>query len=338
MTDTAPPATPVLAEIWRGGYLESLHRGTAVVATPDGTVAEAWGDPARLVLPRSAIKMLQALPLVESGAADRAHLSEEQLALACASHQGAEVHTARVGRWLGDLGLSEADLRCGAHRPDDAAARAALRAAGAQPGQVHNNCSGKHCGFLTLARDLGAGPDYVDPDHPVQRKARAAIEEACGEASPGHAVDGCSAPNFAMSLKGIATAMARFARPEAGFTGARRAAAERLRRAMRANPVLVAGEGRACTALIRASTEATVVKTGAEGVFVAILPGPGLGIALKIDDGAGRASQAAITALLARHGALGRDHPTYGRYADAPLLNWRGIDCGRMRAAPALVA
>lgn len=343
MTETADrSANPVLAEVWRGELLESVHRGTAVVATPTGEVVAAWGDPGRVALPRSASKMLQALPLVESGAAEAAGLGPEELALACASHAGAPLHTGLAARWLARLGLGEPDLRCGAHLPGDPAARLALECRGKRPSQLHNNCSGKHCGFLTLARRLGGGPDYVAPDHPVQRAVRAAIEEVAGEAAAGMAIDGCSAPNFALTLGGLATAMARFAAAEHALGGARGRAARRLVEAMAAHPLLVAGEGRASTELIRASAGRAVVKSGAEGVFVGILRGDGpgrrLGIALKIDDGATRASEAAIAALLARFGALEPGHPVIGRLADAPLRNWRGIAHGRLRAAPGLSA
>jgi L-asparaginase II len=330
-------ANPVLVEIWRGELLESVHRGTAVVAAPSGEVVAAWGDPGRRVLPRSASKMLQALPLVESGAADAAGLGSEHLALACASHSGAPLHTGLAARWLAALGLREADLRCGAHPPGDLDVQCALRLRGEPPTQLHNNCSGKHCGFLTLARQLGGGPEYIDPGHPVQRAVRQATEEVSGERVAGFAVDGCSAPNFALSLAGFATALARFAVPERSFAGARARAARRLVEAMAAHPVLVAGEGRATTRLIQACQGRAVVKSGAEGVFAAILPGRGLGIALKIDDGAGRGAEAAAAALLARFGALERGHPVYAALADAPLRNWRGIAHGHLRASRALL-
>ena len=334
----APRPAPVLAELWRGDVLECVHRGTAVICRPDGGVAAAWGDPDRVILPRSSAKMVQALPLVESGAAEAAGLTERHLALACASHSGAEVHTDLAARWLADLGLGEADLRCGPQVPDDEAACHALWAQRRNPGQIHNNCSGKHSGMLTLSRHLGGGPEYVDPGHPVQRAIRAATAETAQEAVMRFATDGCSAPNFAVSLRGLATAMAGYARPDIAFAGARAAAAARLRDAMIAHPVLVAGEGRYCTRMILALDGKAAVKSGAEGVLVAILPGEGLGIALKIDDGAGRGAQAAMTALLARSGVLAQVHPMHAAYADAPLLNRRGIDCGRMRAAPALYA
>ncbi len=327
---------PVLAEIWRGPILESVHRGAAVVISADGTVAEAWGDPGRAILPRSACKMLQALPLVESGAADAAGLTNRHLAFACASHDGAPLHTDLASDWLSSLGKGEADLRCGAHPPDNPDARHQLRLSGIRPDQRHNNCSGKHCGFLTVAQHLGAGPDYVAPDHPVQQAARMAIEETAGEESQGFAIDGCSAPNFAVSLEGLATAVARFAAPENSLTGARAKAALRLREAMAAHPDLTGGESRASTHLTRATRAAAIVKSGAEGVYVAILPRKGLGIALKIDDGNGRGSKAAIAALLARHGAIERGNPVYKAYADAPILNCRGIAHGHLRAGEAL--
>jgi L-asparaginase II len=331
-----PVVSPVLAEIWRGEILECVHRGAAVVATASGEVVEAWGEARRVVLPRSACKMIQALPLVESGAADAAGLGVEQLALACASHKGTGQHTGLARRWLEGLGLSERDLRCGVHPPNDPETRHALRIAGVEPDQTHNNCSGKHCGMITASRHLGGGAEYIDLAHPVQQAVRLALEEVTGEAVAGYAIDGCSAPNFAVPLSGLATAMARFATAGTSFTGARAAAAQRLREAMAAHPVLVSGEGGPTTRLIRACKGRAVVKSGAEGVFVAMLPEKGLGIALKVDDGNGRGSDAAMAALLARYGALDRDDPVYLALADAPILNARGFAHGHLRAAQVL--
>lgn len=316
-----------LVELWRGGRVESRHAGHAVVCDGTGAVVAAWGDPWAPIYPRSACKMLQALPLVESGAA--AGLGDDLLALACASHQGADMHTARVARWLADMGLGEGDLRCGCHPPSDRAAAEALIRANSVPSQLHNNCSGKHAGFLALARHLAAGPEYLELDHPVQRAVRAAIEEATGAPSPGHGIDGCSAPNWAVRLDGLARAMAAFA--VAGKSGGVRAQAMvRLAGAMAAHPALVAGEGRACTALMRACGNGVAVKTGAEGVFVAILPGPGLGLALKIADGATRAAEVALAALLVRLGALAPGHPLAAPWLVGTQRNWRGLETGRL--------
>jgi len=324
MTSPAP-----LTEIWRGPLAESRHSGHAVICDATGAIVAAWGNPEEPVLPRSSAKMIQALPLVETGAADAFGLGSERLALACASHNGAAIHTARVDAWLSDLGLGETDLRCGPQMPDDEEARNALIRAYGQPCQLHNNCSGKHSGFLTLARHLGAGPEYVDPDHPVQRAVLAAFEEVTGEPSPGFGIDGCSAPNFITSLHGMARAMAAFAAAREG-KGARQSAMVRLRRAMTAHPDLVAGEGRACTELMRACSEPVALKTGAEGFFAAILPERGVGIALKVADGATRAAECTIAALLVRLGALDAGHPATRRFLDAPILNRRGIEVGRI--------
>ena len=323
-----------LAEVWRGEFLECVHRGHAAVAGPDGELIEAWGDPSLTILPRSSCKMLQALPLAEAGV----EAAPERLALACASHEGALIHTSRAADWLAAIGATEEDYRCGPQMPADEAARTALIRERRAPGQIHNNCSGKHAGFLALARHVGAGPDYVDPAHPVQRAVRAAFEEVTGETSPGYAIDGCSAPNFACTLAGLARAMAAFA--AARETDARGRAMVRLREAMTAHPELVAGEGRACTELMRgmrAAGRPVAIKTGAEGVFVAIIPGPRpLGVALKVEDGATRASECAVAAILARIGALDPASPAARARMDAPILNRRGIVTGKVRPAEAL--
>lgn len=321
-----------MVELWRGGRLESQHAGHAVICDANGGIVEAWGDPQAVIYPRSAFKMIQALPLVESGAAEAAGLSDAHLALACASHQGARIHTDMVTRWLSDLGLGEADLRCGAHMPYDAEASKALTCSDTAPCQIHNNCSGKHSGFLTLTRHLGAGPEYIDPDHAVQKAVLAAFEEVTGEASPGFGIDGCSAPSFATSVHGLARAMAAFAAAREG-QGTRRGAMARLRNAMASHPELVAGEGRACTILMRAMGGRVSIKTGAEAVFVAMLPEQGLGVALKIADGTTRASEAAITALLVRLGVLDPADPAVGKYIPRQMKNWRGMVTGETRLA-----
>ncbi|EKD60763.1 MAG: L-asparaginase II, partial [uncultured bacterium] len=197
-----------MVELWRGGLLESTHRGHAVICDDTGAVVESWGDPGRVIFPRSSCKMLQALPLLESGAADAHGLSDAHIALSCASHQGAALHVNMAGRWLADLGLGEPDLRCGSHEPYDRDERDRLILAHEAPCQLHNNCSGKHSGFLTTVKHLKAGPEYVELDHPLQKAIKAATEEVTDEASAGFGIDGCSAPNFAMSVTGLARGMA----------------------------------------------------------------------------------------------------------------------------------
>lgn len=321
-----------LADLWRGGILESSHLGHVVICDAKG-VTEAWGNPDAVIFPRSSCKMIQALPLIETGAADAVGLTEAHLAFACASHQGEARHVKLAGDWLAAIGLAEPDLRCGAHEPYDRDERNRLIRNDESPCQLHNNCSGKHCGFLTVTQHLKAGPDYVEIDHPLQRAIRDATEEVTGETVAGYGFDGCSAPNFAVTLTGLARAMARFA--TARDTGdARERAMHRLTRAMVTYPENVAGEGRACTELMRAMGGRVALKTGAEAVFVAILPEQGLGIALKVVDGGTRAAEAAIAALLVRAGMLEADHPATRKRLNTVQTNWRGIETGAFRAAP----
>lgn len=319
-----------VAEVWRGDFLESVHRGRAVVCDSSGQVIAAWGNVDDVVLPRSSCKMLQALPLLESGAAARFGLNSEHLALSCASHQAAAIHTDRVTQWLSYLDLGEADLRCGPQVPRDPEARDALVRSGCAHDKRHNNCSGKHSGFLCLNKHLGGNAEYVQPDHPVQKAVLSAFEEMTGEESPGHVIDGCSAPNFVTSLRGLATAMARMADPS-GLGTTRQAAATALISAMKKHPDLVAGEGRACTELMRAMPGPTVVKTGAEGVFAAILPERGLGVAVKVQDGATRGSENMMASILVRLGVADANNPLVAKYLHPTLQNFAGLDVGEMR-------
>ncbi len=198
-------AKPIpMAEVWRGDILESLHCGHAVVCDASGQIVQAWGDPDAVILPRSSGKMIQALPLIESGAADAFGLKQTHLALACASHQAAAIHTDIVRRWLSDLDLSDSDLLCGPQVPRDTGAEYIMIRANDTPCTYHNNCSGKHSGFLTVTKHLQAGLDYVDLAHPVQLAVREAFEEVTGLQSRGLGIDGCSAPNFATTVHGLA--------------------------------------------------------------------------------------------------------------------------------------
>ncbi len=322
-----------MVDVWRGDMVESQHLGHAVICDATGQIVEAWGDPELLIYPRSSAKMIQALPLIESGAADAAGLTPEQLALSCASHIGAALHTDAVRAWLDNLGLNDDDFRCGPQAPEDEAALNGLIKAGQSPCQIHNNCSGKHAGFLTLTKHLKAAPDYIDPSHPVQRACLEAFEEVTGQASPGFGIDGCSAPNFATRLHAMAGAMARFA--SANDTTSRGQAMQRLWQAMATYPANVAGEGKACTELMRAAQEPLAIKTGAEGFYIGILPARGLGIALKISDGATRASECVIATLLVRLGVLDPANPVVKRFMAPPVLNRRDVVTGHIKPNPA---
>lgn len=326
-----------LAEIWRGPLLESYHLGHAVICDGAGKIVESWGDPGAMIYPRSSSKMIQALPLLTSGAADRYGLTPAQLALACASHNGDGVHVDGVRAWLGQLGLTDDAFRCGAHLPMGEDSKHAMIRADETPCQVHNNCSGKHAGFLTLSAYMGAGPEYTEIDHPVQAACRAAFEEVTQETSPGYCIDGCSAPNFASTLHGLARAMGWFASASRRSDRAS-AAAQRLTEAMMLHPDLVAGETRACTELMRAVQGKAALKTGAEAVYVAILPELDRGIALKVIDGGTRGAECAIAALLVRLGVLDPAHPAAAKFMTPTLRSWRGLEAGSIRPAPGLTS
>lgn len=326
---------PVAVEVRRGGRVESRHRVSLVVARPDGSHVLAAGRIDEPVYPRSAIKPLQALPLVETGAADAFGLSNRELALACGSHSGEAGHVATVAAWLERLGLDETDLACGPHPPLSPEAARQLSARGGQPTPLHNNCSGKHAGMLTLALHLGVPTaGYERPEHPVQQRIRALLVELTDpsiEDPP--ASDGCTVPTWPAPLTAWATAAARFASGE-GLTPRRAQAALRLIAACRAEPWYVAGTGRACSRLIAALADG-IVKTGAEGVFLGFFPQARLGLALKVEDGATRASEVALVAVLRTLGLL--DAAALRDLEDLierPVLDTRGRRVGEIMPAP----
>lgn len=326
---------PVLVERSRAGYIERAHHGRFAIVDRSGALVAAIGDVEAPFLPRSSCKILQAMPMMESGAG--AHLSAQRLAFSCASHQGSATHAALSAAWLSEMGLSEADLECGAQPPADAETRHTLRDAGEAPCQLHNNCSGKHTAMLRQALHIGAPTaGYVGIDHPVQKAIAQATAEMAGEEIDGYAIDGCSAPNFSISVTGLARSMARIASAETTLSGARRDGAVRLRDAMAAYPFEVAGEGRACTDLMRAGGGDVIVKTGAEGAFTAILPRLGLGIAVKIDDGNTEAATVATTAALVALGALNASDPRVAKWLTPQEVNRKGVICGGSEAVAAL--
>jgi L-asparaginase II len=329
---------PVLVEVTRGQLVESCHRGAVAVADTDGILVLAIGDVAKPVFPRSAIKALQALPLVEADAADRYGFDDEELALACASHSGEPAHIAGVARMLTSAGLDSSALRCGAHWPMSQPAAFALARTGA-PSALHNNCSGKHAGFLCLACSMDIDhTDYWRPEHPVQREVRAVLEDFTGAvlAQEVCAIDGCSVPTWAVPLESLARGFAKFGTGH-GLLPARASAAARLRQACAQKPWHVAGTGRFCTEIMQLFGTRVFVKTGAEGVYCGALPQRGLGIAIKCDDGAGRAAQAIMAALIARFLPLDpAEHAALVPFMAPSLRNWNGFEVGAVRVTDVL--
>ncbi len=317
-------ANPVLAEIVRGPLVESRHRASVVAIDTAGNRLIDVGDTGRVVLPRSSLKPLQALTMIESGAADAFRCTDEEIALHCASHSGEEIHVDKVSAWLERIGRSEADLECGVQRPLAELYQHLLPDECPAPSRLTNNCSGKHAGFMTTALHLGIDPaGYTDPDHQVQARVRATIAELTGEPESAMitACDNCRAPAFGVSLAGLARAAARMARPE-GLDEARADATRRVVEAMRSYPELVAGTRRCDTLVMSDPAFDGAVKCGAEGVFMAILPGQGIGLALKVDDGASRAADALLVAALHKVGAL--DEPAFDRLSEAVFYRARG--------------
>lgn len=330
---------PVLVEVTRGPEVESRHAGAFAVVDAEGGLVLSAGDVGRPVFPRSAVKVIQALPLIESGAADRFGLTEAELALACASHSGEPLHAETAAAMLRKAGQDAGCLECGTHWPSNAQATRDLARSGAEATALHNNCSGKHAGFVCTACALGVDvAGYVRPDHRVQQEVKAALEDVTGTAldAARRGTDGCSIPTYAIPLRALAHGFARIGTGH-GFGPARAAAARRLRAAVAANPFLVAGTKRADTVIMQALGERAFTKVGAEGVFCAALPEQGLGIAIKCDDGAGRAAEVVLAALLLR--LLDPEEAarnTLAPLANPVLRNWNGIEVGTLRPAAAL--
>ncbi|MGB3644869.1 MAG: asparaginase [Mesorhizobium sp.] len=330
---------PVLVEVLRGAHVESAHRGSVAVFDGDGKPVWELGDTVRPVFPRSAVKAIQALPFVESGAADAYGFGQRELAFACASHSGEAAHAELASAMLEKAGLDGGALECGAHWPMSQAATVALARSGASPSALHNNCSGKHSGFLCTCRHAGFGHQgYVKAGHALQEMVRGTLEEVTGAAhgEDNRGTDGCSIPTYAVPLRNLARAFARMATGQ-GFGPRRARAAKRLLSACMAEPFLVSGTDRADKALMSAAPGRVFVKTGAEGVYCAALPELGLGIALKCDDGAGRAAEAMIAAVLAK--LLAGEEALVAelaRLANPVLKNWNGVEVAGLRPTAAL--
>lgn len=322
------------AEGTRGGQTESIHYGVAVAADAAGGLVAAWGDPDFVTYPRSALKPFQALDLVESGAADAMGLEDRHLALACASHRGEAIHDALIRSWLKALSVGEDALACGPDYPrHEPTAHGHIRA-GRPKSRIWHNCSGKHCGFLTLARHIGADiAGYEKREHLCQQRYFDILSDFIGADARAQlwGIDGCTLPAPAISMAVMAAAVARFASGSAA-SSARKAAIERLLSAMRAHPQLVSGSGAINGALLEASAGRVIVKTGAEGFLIAMVPDLGLGIALKVADGASRPRNAVLIEILRQLGVLDGDAArAVSTLMVAPILDSVARPVGELR-------
>jgi L-asparaginase II len=327
-------AAPVLVEIVRGGMVESRHRASVAVVDAHGQVVAAWGDIEQPIYGRSAIKPLLAIALVESGAADHFGLSEAEIALACASHNGEPRHVETVEAWLQRAGLGVDDLECGAHFPYHEPSLHAMIRSGEKPTRAFNNCSGKHAGFLSTAKFLGEPTrGYIQYEHPVQQRLLGILEQmsGCDLGGVPRGIDGCGIPVIAMPLGNTALAMANMADPH-HLPEARAAACRRILQAMMADPFMVAGTDRFCTQVMEVIRPKAAIKTGAEGVYCAALPQHGLGICIKTEDGAGRACEVIMGRVLQHLGVIDdADFQRLESVLQPPIKNWAGTVTGRIR-------
>ena len=323
---------PTLVEVTRGNTVESVHRGSVCVVDGDGHTVLNLGDTALPVFPRSAIKAIQALPLVESGAADAFGFGDVELSLACASHSGEPEHIALARKMLETAKLDETCLECGGHWSSQAwVMRDQTKIYDDTPPAICNNCSGKHTGFVCTAAHMGIDTKgYIQPEHQIMENVRDAMQSVTGEEHSADlcGTDGCSIPTYAISLKAMAHGFARMAtgvhlQPERAKAG------KRLLEACMTAPFYMAGTERFCTKLMDLGAGRLFAKTGAEGVFCAAIPELGLGIALKCDDGSSRGSEAMMAATFAHF--LPDDDPLQPglqNLAHTKLTNWNGIHVG----------
>lgn len=339
----APLPAP-LVEVRRGPVVESRHRGHVAAVDGEGRLVAALGEPETVTYLRSSAKPFQAVPLLTSGAADRFGLTGAELALACGSHSGEDLHAGAVARMLAKAGLDESFLKCGVHDPYDRATAERLRLQGESPGVLRNNCSGKHTGMLVLSRHLGAPPEaYDDPEGPVQQAILRAVAQFSGLPAAGIAVgtDGCGVPVFGLPVRSMALMYARLVAPPESFDAATREACARLTAAMTARPELVGGTTeRFDTEVMRAARGLVVSKIGAEGVYTAgVLPcerwPKGLGLAFKIEDGEDRRARSTIAIESLRQlDVLDENaYKSLSPYASFPVLNHRGEIVGKIRAS-----
>ena len=345
--DSSPSQIPVpepLVQVTRGAITESRHRGHVIAVEPDGKIVAVLGAPETVTFLRSSAKPHQAIPLVSSGAADRFGFSEEEIALACASHSGEPMHTEAAASMLRKIGLKPEDLRCGTHEPFSLEVARKLREKGEKPNVLQNNCSGKHAGMLALALHLGAPTENYDrAENPVQIAIVDTISQFSEISIEDIAVgiDGCGVPVFGITVKGMALMYARLVAPPRDFEESTRAACKRVVAAMINHPELIGGTtDRLDTEMMRATKGSLVSKVGAEGVYTAgVLPCEqwprGLGLALKIEDGDDhRARPTVVIESLDQLGVLTDESlDAVSRYAFFPVRNRSGEVVGEVRAS-----
>lgn len=323
-----------IVRVYRGNITESIHRVHLAVVNTKGSLLHGAGDPQLLTFARSTAKLIQALPVIESGAVDHFGLGDAEIALCCASHNGEAEHVSAAQGILGKLGFHHEHLQCGAHEPYHAPTAQAMRERGEAPTTLHNNCSGKHSGMLALCAHLGASPDtYMSLQHPVQQLM---LEAVCAmsdipKSQMELGIDGCGVPVFGMPISHLALAFARLGSPEA-LSEARANACQRIVAAVRKYPQYLAGSDRFDTQLIEVTQGRIIGKMGAEGIFALTVPEKGLGLVLKIEDGNQRALYPAVVEALRQLDLLSAAEVNQLAAFHTPTVhNWQGTEVGIIR-------
>jgi len=327
-------SAPILIEVTRGGMVESIHRGICVISDSRGSLYKSWGDRERPIYPRSAIKPLQAIPVVASGAAAALKMNSAELALCCASHSGERVHTEKVAGWLERLGLDDANLECGPQMPSDQKAAEELIQSGKNPSSLHNNCSGKHAGMLSTAiHNKQSTLGYTKPDHPVQLDLMRLMSNL-GDldlSNTARGLDGCGIPVFGIPIESVARAMAKFADPDVLSQSVKEACIQ-IRKACGQNPIMISGTNKINTLIQAETADKAVVKGGAEGVYTAAISSLGLGVCIKVDDGADRAASVVMLHVLHKLNILDEESvKKIKAFGVEDICNWSGTLVGEIR-------
>ncbi len=326
-----------LVEVIRGNLVESIHHGDLAVVDYTGRLLYSVGNPReKVTFIRSASKPIQAIPIVTSGAADHYQFTDQELAVFCASHNAEPIHVETVLGILEKIGLPQSALQCGSHLPFNKEAANELIRSGQEPSEVHCNCSGKHSGMLALAQHMGWDvSNYLNLEHPVQQTMRQTMATFAGMEADDIVigVDGCGVPVFGLPVYNMALAWAQLARPD-NLDTANANAARRISQAMTACPLLVAGTNRLCTGLMTHLNGRLIAKSGAEGIYCAALLEQGIGIAVKIEDGNGRATGPAVIDTLRQMGFLSEaDLENLQKFHNPITYNHRRDVVGESRAA-----
>ncbi|UOF01644.1 asparaginase [Bdellovibrio reynosensis] len=326
---------PLIVEVTRGAVVESSHQVIGVVVDETGATKNFWGQPAFLTYPRSGIKMLQAIPFVESGAVDKFGLSDKHIALACASHKAEKDHLTALTEWMDKTGIKESNFICGPHLPYDENAAHEMLRKNQKPTVLCNNCAGKHSAIMSTCLHLGediAGYDKFD--HPAQKRLRKILTETMkvDHSKVVYASDGCGIPTYAVTVQQMAVGMSTFINPKE--TPARKLAVDRIIRAVSAQPFYLAGSDHFVTSVIEKTQGRAIIKGGAEGIYCGFLTDKKLAFAVKASDGGARAAQVATAAILLNYGGLNADEfKALSKHTQPTVTNWRGDVVGQIRIA-----